>query len=89
MFAVFTDIVQVVMFKATKSAGVKVNENDYYLCITHAIGFTTVFYTIIRGTKCCFSCFASKNLQNSSAKQKISVTLSSENIAIRVCYCFI
>ena len=35
-----------------------------------------------------FSCFVSKNLQNSSAKQKISVTLSSENIAVRVCKSF-
>ena len=33
-----------------------------------------------------FSCCASKNLQNSSAKQKISVILSSENIAVRCCF---
>ena len=32
-----------------------------------------------------FSCWASKNLQNSSAKQKISVTLSSENISVSGC----
>jgi hypothetical protein len=35
-----------------------------------------------------YSCFASKNLQNSFAKQKISVTLSSENIAVRACKSF-
>ena len=58
----FANIVQVVMFKASEPTGVKVYENDDYLSITHAIVFMTMFFTIIRCTKCCFFLFCIKKL---------------------------
>lgn len=80
-----TDIVQIVMLETAETTWMKMYEYYDYLCIAHAVGLTTVFFSSCGAVSIDFSCWASKKLQSSSAKQKNSVTLYSENIAVRCC----
>ena len=59
---------QVIMFETTESTRVKMDEYDYYFCVTHPIGFTTMLLAIFRCFKQRFFLLCIKNLQNSSAK---------------------
>ena len=36
------------MFETTESTRVKMDEYDYYFCVTHPIGFTTMLLAIFR-----------------------------------------
>ena len=82
------DIMQIIMLETTEAARVKMYEDYDYLGIAHAVGLATVSFTVLRSFEHGFFLLRIKNLQNSSAKQKISVTLSSENIAVRGCLLF-
>ena len=46
MFAMLTDVVQVVMFETTESTRVEMYEYDNNLCIAHTIRLTTVALAI-------------------------------------------
>ena len=84
----FADIVQIVMLETAEPSRMEVYEYDNNLGIAYTVGLAAVSFAVCGASSIDFSCCASKNLQNSSAKQKISVTLSSENIAVRDCLLF-
>ena len=86
MLAMFADVVHIVILETAESTRVEMYEDYDYLCIAHTIRLASV--ALVINWSFDFSCCVSKNLQNSSAKQKISVTLSSENIAVRGCILF-
>ena len=46
--AMLADIMQIVMLETTETSWVKMYEDYNYLCITHAVGFATVSFTVLR-----------------------------------------
>ena len=46
--AMLADIMQIVMLETTETSWVKMYEDYDYLCITHAVGFATVSFTVLR-----------------------------------------
>ena len=84
MLAMFADIVQIVMLETAEPSRMEVYEDDNDLCIAHAVWLASVALTINRASSIDFSCCASKNLQNSSAKQKISVTFARKDNSLRI-----
>lgn len=51
-----TDIVQIAMFETAETTWMKMYEYYDYLCIAHAVGLTTVFFSSCGAVSIDFSC---------------------------------
>ena len=72
--AMLADIMQIVMLETAEPSRMKVYEDTIISASLIRLGLRRCLLASCGASSIDFSCCASKNLQNSSAKQKISVT---------------
>ena len=80
MAHILADLFQIEMFQTTVSQIMKKYQDEHDFCFGH--GRITMIFAFCGWLKCIFCIMASKNLQDSSARQNNSITLLSVIIAI-------